>query len=136
MLARAVLLVAALAAGGWLAVQERAARAERELTHLAFETKGPIDAAKARSLLATDRRLNPDRRPDPFAGVLLPREGQPRAAIAALRRAVAAEPENVEAWALLASAAARLDPGRAARARARFQALAPPVPTVGPGGKP
>jgi Flp pilus assembly protein TadD len=128
MLARALLLVAALVAGGWLAVQERAARAERRLTHLAFETRGPIDAADVRSLLAADRRLNPDHRPDLFEGVLLAREGNPRGAVAALRRAVAAEPENVEAWALLASAAARLDPALAARARARVRELAPPVP--------
>ena len=128
MLVRALLLAAALAAGGWLAVQERAARAERELTHLAFETKGPIDAAKARSLLRADRRLNPDHRADLFEGVLLAREGNRPGAIAALRRAVAAEPENVEAWALLASAAAKLDPALAARARARVRVLAPPVP--------
>jgi len=131
MLVRALLLVAALAAGGWLAVQQRAAHAESRLTHLAFETKGPIDAAEARSLLATDRRLNPDHRPDLFEGVLLAREGRPRAAVDALRRAVAAEPENVEAWALLASAAAQLDPALAARSRARVRALAPPVPTPG-----
>src|SRR6188472_3926432 len=119
MLARTLLVVAALAAGGWLFVQERAARAESRLTHLAFETKRPVDAAEARSLLATDRRLNPDHRPDLFEGVLLAREGRPRAGVAALRRAVAAEPENVEAWALLASAAARQDPALATRARAR-----------------
>lgn len=132
MLARALLLVAALAVGGWLLVQERAARAESELTHLAFATKGPVDAAHVRSLLATDRRLNPDHRSDLFEGVLLARDGRPGAAVAALRRAVAAEPENVEAWALLASAAARQDPALATRARARVRALAPPVPTVGP----
>ena len=132
MLARVLLLVVALGAGGWLFVQERAARAESRLTHLAFETKGPVDAAEVSSELATGRRLNPDRRPDLFEGVLLAREGRPRAAVAALRRGVAAEPENVEAWALLASAAARLDPALATQARARVRALAPPVPTVGP----
>ena len=45
-----------------------------------------------------------------------------------LRRAVAAEPENLEAWALLARAARTEDPALAARARARQRELAPPVP--------
>ena len=127
MLARALLIVVALVAGGWLFVQERAARAESRLTHLAFETTGPVDAAVARSLLATDRRLNPDHRPDLFEGVVLAREGNTEKAIAVIRKATTAEPDNLEAWALLGSVAAKTDPQTAAAARQQTRALAPPL---------
>ena len=59
---------------------------------------------------------------------MLGRAGRTREAIAVLRRTVAAEPENLEAWALLARAARTEDPALAARARARQRELAPPVP--------
>jgi predicted Zn-dependent protease len=122
---RIVLIVLALAAGSWLFLQERATRAQGQLTRIGFEGKG--DPRRAPALLATARRLNPDRRPDLFEGVVLAREGKFPGAIAAIRRATAAEPENLEAWALLASVAARTDPRTANAARARARALAPPL---------
>jgi predicted Zn-dependent protease len=131
--ARVALVLLALAAGGWLAVQERAARAEEELTTLAFDTEGRLGAAEVRrieQLLRVDRRLNPDRRPDLVEAFLLLRRGRQAEAVALLRRTVRAEPESVEAWALLARAAARVDPRLAAAARARLRELAPPVPDV------
>jgi predicted Zn-dependent protease len=121
---RIVLIVAALVAGAWLAVQERAARAEQGLTKIAFEKGEPADAQR---LLAADRRLNPDRRPDLFEAVILGRQGDFRGAVAAIERVTRAEPENIEAWGLLASAAQRTDPALAARARARARALSPPI---------
>jgi len=128
---RALIVVIALLAGGWLAVQERAARAESDLETIAFGPGGALDAAsvaRAEDLLRTDRRLNPDRRPDLYEAVVLGRAGRTREAIGVLRRAVAAEPDNLEAWALLARAARTEDPALAARARARQRELAPPVP--------
>jgi len=86
------------------------------------------DASRADDLVRTDRRLNPDRRPDLYEAVVLGRSGRTREAIAVLERTVAAEPENLEAWALLAGAAKTEDPALAARARARQRELAPPVP--------
>ena len=130
-LIRALIVVLALLAGGWLAVQERAAHAEREIDKIAFGPGGTLGAdtvARAEDLLRTDRRLNPDRRPDLYEAVVLGRAGRTREAIAVLRRTVAAEPENLEAWALLARAARTEDPALAARARARQRELAPPVP--------
>jgi len=121
---RIVLILAALLAGAWLATQARAARAEQELTKIAFENQDPADAP---SLLEADRLLNPDRRPDLFEGVILGRRGDFPGAVAALRRVTRAEPENVEAWALLASAAKRTDPRLAAEAAATARRLAPPV---------
>jgi cytochrome c-type biogenesis protein CcmH/NrfG len=130
-LIRALIVVLALLAGGWLAVQERAAHAESEIDEIAFgpgDTLGSGTVARAEELLRTDRRLNPDRRPDLYEAVVLGRAGRTREAISVLRRTVAAEPENLEAWALLARAARSEDPALAARARARQRELAPPVP--------
>jgi hypothetical protein len=128
---RIALVALAVLAGGWLAVQERAADAERELDGIAFRPGGalsPAEVARARDLLAADRRLNPDRRPDLYEAVVLGRSGRERKAIAVLRGTVAAEPENLEAWALLARTAEDTDPQLAQRARARLRELAPPVP--------
>jgi Flp pilus assembly protein TadD len=122
-LVRIVLIVAALLAGGWLATQVRAARAENHLTKIAFED-GRGDSA---ALLSTDRFLNPDTRPDLFEGVILGRRGDFPGAVRAIRRVTAAEPENIEAWGLLASAAKRSDPELAAEAAATARRLAPPV---------
>jgi Flp pilus assembly protein TadD len=128
---RVLIVVLALLAGGWLAVQERAAHAEGELNAIAFGPGGALDeptVARADDLLRADRRLNPDRRPDLYEAVVLGRAGRTKEAIAVLQRAVAAEPENLEAWALLARAAQTEQPALAARARARQRELAPPVP--------
>jgi predicted Zn-dependent protease len=121
---RIVLIVAALLAGAWLITQTRAAQAEQQLTKIAFENGDP---ANAQQLLATDRRLNPDRRPDLFEAVILGRKGDFKGAVALIGKVTQAEPENIEAWGLLASAAERVDPKLAAEARARARALSPPV---------
>jgi hypothetical protein len=131
MAVRALIVLLALAAGGWLGVQERAAHAEQELEAIAFDPGRTLETgavARAEDLLRADRRLNPDRRPDLYEAVVLGRAGRTPEAIAVLRRTVAAEPENLEAWALLARAARTEDPALAARARARQRELAPPVP--------
>jgi Flp pilus assembly protein TadD len=121
---RIVLIVAALLAGTWLTTQVRAARAETKLTTIAFE-KG--DAKDAQQLLSADRLLNPDRRPDLFEGVIKGRRGDFPGAVAAFQKVTSAEPENIEAWGLLASAAERTDPELAAQAQAAARRLSPPV---------
>jgi Flp pilus assembly protein TadD len=121
---RIVLILAALVAGAWLATQARASRAEEQLTRIAFENHDPADAP---SLLKADRLLNPDTRPDLFEGVILGRRGDFPGAVAAIRGVTRAEPENIEAWGLLASAAERTDPRLAAEAAATARRLAPPV---------
>ncbi len=121
---RIVLIVAALLTGSWLAVQARAAHAENQLTAIVFENGDLNDAQR---LLKADRLLNPDRRPDLFEGVILGKRGDFPGAVAAIQRVTSAEPENIEAWGLLASAAARTDPRVAAEARAAARRLAPPV---------
>jgi predicted Zn-dependent protease len=121
---RIALIVAALLAGTWLAVQTRAARAEQQLTAIAFENGNLNDAP---TLLKADRLLNPDHRADLFEGVILGRRGDLPGAVAAFGRVTTAEPENIEAWGLLASAAKRTDPALAARAQATARRLSPPV---------
>jgi predicted Zn-dependent protease len=121
---RIVLIVAALLAGAWLVVQTRAARAEEQLTKIAFEDGDP---AHAQRHLDADRLLNPDRRAGLFEGVILGRRGDFPGAIAAIQTVTRAEPENIEAWALLASAARRADPALAREAQAKARELAPPV---------
>jgi Flp pilus assembly protein TadD len=121
---RILLIVAALTAGAWLAVQARGARAEQQLTTIAFEN-GDLDDAPR--LLKADRLLNPDHRPDLFEGVILGRRGDFKGAIAAIQRVTTAEPENIEAWGLLASAAQRVDPRLADQAKERARRLSPPV---------
>jgi Flp pilus assembly protein TadD len=121
---RIVLIVAALLAGAWLTTQVRAARAESRLTQIAFEHG---DAKDAKRLLSADRLLNPDHRPDLFEGVIEGRRGDFPGAVQAFQRVTSAEPENIEAWGLLASAAERTDPSLAARAQAAARRLSPPV---------
>jgi Flp pilus assembly protein TadD len=121
---RIALIVAALLAGTWLAVQTRAARAEQQLTAIAFENGNLNDAP---TLLKADRLLNPDHRADLFEGVILGRRGDFPGAVAAFGRVTTAEPENIEAWGLLASAAKHTDPALAARAQATARRLSPPV---------
>ena len=124
---RVLLAAVALAAGAWLVVQERAARAEQELTRLAFEAREPPTAAESDALLRRARLLNPDRRPDLFEGVVRARQNRTGEAIAAIQRVTRAEPENLEAWGLLAQVAADVDPVLARAARARAAELAPAV---------
>lgn len=52
----------------------------------------------------------------------------PERALPRLRSVVAREPENYEAWSLLAVLARPIDPATAARAAARARRLSPPVP--------
>jgi predicted Zn-dependent protease len=130
-IAAIAVVAAGLPAAGWLGVQERAAGAEAELDALAFDSRGEVGEAQlgeGRELLRTARRLNPDRRPDLYEAVLLGRAGRKPEAVAVLRRVVAAEPENVEAWGLLATPATGADASLAARARSRLRELSPPVP--------
>jgi Flp pilus assembly protein TadD len=121
---RIVLIAAALLAGAWLTTQVRAAHAENQLTTIAFENGNLNDAQR---LLKADRLLNPDHRPDLFEGVILGKRGDFPGAVAAIERVTSAEPENIEAWGLLASAAKRTDPALAVRAQATARQLSPPV---------
>jgi Flp pilus assembly protein TadD len=128
MLARLALLVLAVAVVGWLGVSVVSSRAQDELIDVGVPHHGPApDRERVRALAERARLLTRDRRADLAEGVALRRLGDTAGAVRAFERVARTEPENVEAWALLARDA---DPPLAAEARRRLRALAPPVPSV------
>ena len=127
MLARAALLLVALAAAGWLASGYPGARDEAragELLARPARQLTPAERARALALLEGARRARPDGGVLVSEAGLLLATGDRRAAAARMLGLVRAEPENVTAWTLLGLA----DPGRSAEVAARRRALAPPVP--------
>jgi Flp pilus assembly protein TadD len=125
MAARLLVLALALAAIGFLAVQERGARAADRLTGLALSRP---DVRQAEALERTARRLSPDTAPSLDLGIVESRAGRYRTAGARFAAVAREEPENVRAWTLLCLVAPRYDSDSAATACARARALAPPVP--------
>jgi Tfp pilus assembly protein PilF len=128
---RVVLVVLSLAAAAFLVVQERGARAAADIATTALAPSGVPSGAQVtatRAKLAAAERWSPDTTPRVDVGVLEVRAKQYRAAGADFAVVARQEPENAQAWALLAFAAQRYDSGLAARARARVRALEPPVP--------
>ena len=128
MLARAALVVVALAACLWLAAGLRASRllsdAERPFG------SARIDAAeieRRHELLADARRFNPDPTPEIREAQLLVVADRDREAVRVLTGVLEREPENYEAWLGLRQAAVRVDPPlsrRATRAALRLNPLA------------
>jgi hypothetical protein len=128
---RVALVIASLAAAAFLVVQERGARAASDIATTALAANGVPGAqqvAATRKQLATAQRWNPDTTPRVDIGVLEARAKQYRAAGADFAAVTRKEPENAQAWSLLAFAAQPYDSGLAAKARARARALEPPVP--------
>jgi hypothetical protein len=130
MVARAAVLVVALAALAFAAVEEQAASRADTLSKLALNPRGNprAELARARRLRDRARQVSPDTAPALDYAVLLGRAGNLRAAGAQAEQVTRAEPENIRAWAVLSLAAKRYDSDLAATARARALALAPPVP--------
>jgi hypothetical protein len=67
----------------------------------------------------------PSARPELMLGRAALFDSRPREAAALAREVTAREPENQEAWALLAIALERIDPAGAREARARARGLSP-----------
>jgi hypothetical protein len=128
---RVVVIVLALAAAGFLAVQERGARAAAAIQRVALSGTSdptPQQVATAREQVMAATRWNPDTEPLANLGVIEARAGDFRAGGATLRSVTRKEPENGQAWSLLAFAAKRYDSELEATARARVRELMPPVP--------
>jgi hypothetical protein len=125
MVARVALLVVAVAVLGWLAVSIGSSAAQDELIRLGFRIGPPPDRERVQELADRARVMSPDRRVDLAEGVALQRAGDRAGAVSAFQRAARAEPESIEAWALLERVA---EPELAAEARRRVRELAPPVP--------
>jgi predicted Zn-dependent protease len=128
---RAALVVLAVAAVAWLVVALQASRAQDELARLVAASDPPTAAEldRASRLRRDAERGVPGRRPALLEATLLAAAGDDAAAVRVLEETVEDEPENGEAWLLLARAAeADGDDALAARARERVRALAPEVP--------
>ena len=127
MLARVLIAVIALAAAGFLVVQERGARAADRITGAALTTPDPARLAQATADLATATKWNPDSAPKLDLAIAEARAGRFEQAGARIVAVTRDEPRNVRAWQLLCSVAKRYDSDLAATACARERELAPPV---------
>jgi Flp pilus assembly protein TadD len=126
---RAGLVVVAVAAIVWLGLGLRASRLEARGIALATANPSPATVAASQRALIDAEANNADTRPLVLQGELFIFAGQPRRAIPPLHEVVRREPENFEAWRLLANAAtAAGNQALAAHARGRALALSPPVP--------
>jgi cytochrome c-type biogenesis protein CcmH/NrfG len=126
MIERVALALIALACAAWMAVAFTAARAEDQLRATAVGSTP--DVARARTLSEDAARVTPGVRRLILLGQVQLRAGDARAAVATGGEAAGQEPQNAEAWLLIARAAARADPRLAAEAAARVRTLVPPVP--------
>ena len=131
MLARVVVVAVAVLALAWLGVNLRGYDRFESGQRLALAPNATdASARQAAQLLEDARFLNPDTRPMVAKGSLLVARGGAgvKEGRALLEEAVRKEPDNVVAWAVLASATRRLDQRRSRQARARALELSPPVP--------
>ncbi|MGI8512789.1 MAG: hypothetical protein ACR2NH_09200 [Solirubrobacteraceae bacterium] len=128
MVSRAVLLGLAIILAGWMAVGIRSAHREevaRHSTLLADPALPQRAIAGAHRTFARAGELNPDSAPELDRASYDIRTRHPQDAIGVLQDVVAREPENINAWALLAQASGRSNPALTARARVRIHALSP-----------
>ncbi|MGI8633622.1 MAG: tetratricopeptide repeat protein [Solirubrobacterales bacterium] len=129
----AILLgLVALAGAVWLLGGLHDARRIADAQELIQKPGGldPAAVAEADRLLVESNRWALDPSPQRLRGALFVLAGRPEEGVALIERAVEREPENSEAWALLASATARSDPQRSAQARERLEALNPAAATA------
>jgi predicted Zn-dependent protease len=127
-IALTVLVVAVLA---WVAIGLRNARLEADAAGLVGSspaTASPERLAEARDAYMRATELSADTGPEVRAAGIANFTGKPREALAILRGVVDREPDNFDAWLLIASAADKLDRALAARARARARSLNPLQP--------
>src|SRR3954468_22352467 len=104
---RVAMIVLSLAAVAFLVVQERGARAAADLQKVALSgTRDPTppQVAEARAHVKTATRWNPDTEPLVNLGIIEVRGGDARHGGAALLAVTRNEPENGQAWSLLAFA--------------------------------
>jgi predicted Zn-dependent protease len=127
---RVALVVVAAAAIAWLAAGAAASRSQDELRALVNDTERPTSAqiARAHELRLEAERATPGQRAALMQATLQLKGDDTPGARRVLEQAVSAEPENAEAWLLLARATEDDDPARSERAMARVRALAPDVP--------
>ena len=122
MIARAGIVVAALLVAVWLASGLRPVRDEA-----AGLAAVRTDTGRAYELLERAAQRTRSTGPDVRLAQLDAFTERPDRAVRRLKSVVRREPENHEAWVLLAQNARTVEPALAARAMARARALSPPV---------
>jgi len=127
---RAAIVLLALAAVAWLGAGIAASRAQDDLARLVATTGQPdqADLQDAAEPCRKAERWVPGRRPSLLEATLRLKGEDREGAARLLEDVVADEPENAEAWLLLAQASEDRDAARADEARERVRALAPDVP--------
>ena len=120
---RVALVLVAVGVAVWLASGLRAAHEESRAIALVRPHAGRADVARAESLLLSAAAHSPSTRPELRLAQLRAFERRPAAARGILEAIVRREPENADAWRLLALVGR---PPRAAEARRRALALSPP----------
>jgi predicted Zn-dependent protease len=123
MAARAVVVAVAVLVLGWLAVMERDERLQARGVRAAQDARANFAGADADFRDA--RLLNPDSAPDVSRAFLYQRVGRAAQAAELLQDVVRREPDNLSAWALLATFTSERDPATARRARAQVRRLDP-----------
>jgi cytochrome c-type biogenesis protein CcmH/NrfG len=123
-IARAAIAIAALLVAVWLVSGLRPVRDERA----GIAAVQAQDVPRGYRLLERAAAHSRSTQPDLRLAQLDAFTKQPDRAVTRLQALVRREPENYEAWVLLAQTAATVDPPLAKRARARARVLSPPVP--------
>ena len=126
MIARAAIVVAAVLIGAWLVSGLIPVRDERE--GIAAVRATPQDLPRAYRLLGQAAAHTRSTEPDLRLAQLDALTSTPTAPSAASASSTRREPENRDAWVLLAQTARTVAPALAAQAAARARALSPPVP--------
>jgi predicted Zn-dependent protease len=125
---RGLLAAAAVAVGVFAVVWLHPARLEIEAQSIAERPPQHLsqrDVSRAAQLFESARAHNPDTRPVVREAGLLVRSGRTQEALRLLRPVVRREPDNLTAWALIATGARTIDPALAREAAARANALNP-----------
>ena len=127
MLARAILVAVALAAIGWLGVLYRDVQVGQAGADTLVRSPQLSSAQLDHQISRLDDAtlLNPSRGWDTLRATFLLLHDRPRQALRAANEVADAEPDNAEAWLLVARAAEHLDPPRARQAVAELHRLNP-----------
>jgi predicted Zn-dependent protease len=124
---RAILIAVALAAIGWLGVLYRDVRVGQAAadTIVGAARISDADLDHQMSRLDDATLLNPSRSWDTLSATFLLLHDRPRQALRAANGVARAEPDNAEAWLVVARAAEHVDPPRARQAVAELRRLNP-----------
>ena len=127
MLLRGVVALVAVLVVAWLGVLYRDERVAKTASDKIFYQNPlpPAEYERQMNRLRDARLVDPDRSWQLVQVRYMLLYGQPRRAIEAAERFVRSEPDSLEGWVLLFSAARELDSGRAREAAAQIRRLDP-----------